>query len=222
MKSKRIVNGMESKSIRIIVAATVLLAGSAFAQEKQRSGVYKWTAPDGTIHFSKTLPPEVREMAHEKIGKSGGVIEKVGRALTEEELIQLAKDEALAEEERQKILDQMKKDHALLTSYPSEEALEDKLNYNLERTEGMIVIAQKSITTQLKGLSQEVSRAANIQRAGIVVDDKTRQNIAVMQVAIQQREKEILDLRASQAAMVKRHEFDKKRYNQLKANNESD
>ena len=98
----------------------------------------------------------------------------------------------------------------------SEQALEDRLNYNLERTNGMILIAQKTMSTQMQSLSNEVSRAANIQRVGANIDTTTADKIAKMQFALQEREQEIASISKSQNELRKRYDFDLIRYRQIK------
>jgi len=105
-----------------LVLALCLMQAPVWAQQNSgQSTVYKWVDENGELHYGQTLPPEYKDLAHERLSNSGTVVDRTDRTLTPEERKALRDQEAvtrrlLAERDARE-----KKDRLLLAAYRSEQ-----------------------------------------------------------------------------------------------------
>ena len=59
---------------------SLLLCSLAFAQP-----VYRWVDDEGETHYGHSVPPEFKDRGYERLGPDGQVLQRVERALTDEE-----------------------------------------------------------------------------------------------------------------------------------------
>lgn len=168
--------------VRILTVAVLAILMTPVAA--QGSKLYKWTDKDGNIHYSDSIPPEAKEYARERLSDQGVSVERVGRAMTPEELAAIraaekAEADRAAEAERQR-----KADEALLNSYASEEDLTRAYNQRMDLLAQTIDARRIEINSREQSLGKLVAQAAEMERAGRPVSDALKQMISSERVEI--------------------------------------
>jgi len=209
---------MGSRTIPVIC---ILLAGllvSALAVAQQRGRYYRWIDNDGEIHYGRTLPPEYKDLPYQKLNEAGVVVDSVRGALTDEELAAMAAEEIRAAEEQKLAEIRDRQNRALMVKYPTMQAMEDSLAFNLERVGSDIMIAQSMFNAQVENLVKEVSRAAELQRVGRPIQPSLHASITDMRAEIATRQVKVDELRVSRESVKNNYEREKSRYLSIKAN----
>jgi hypothetical protein len=201
----------KSKSMICLLLAGLLFSTLVMAQ--QRGGrVYRWLDNEGQVHYGRTLPPEYADLPYQKLNEAGIVVDSVAAALTDEQLAELATTE-LREAEAQKLQEiRDRQNRALIVKYPTIQAMEDSLAFNLERVGSDILIAQAMFDSQVKNLAKEVRNAADLQRAGRPVHEGLQTTIAEMRAGISNHQGKVDTLQVSREAVKNKYEQEKTRY----------
>jgi hypothetical protein len=186
----------------------LLLSLASVAEAKP---LYRYRNAEGIVVVDYQVPSDSVGRGYEVLNDKGIVIEVVPRALTAEEL--KAKDaekkreqEARAEEERLR-----KWDESLMLHYSTIADIEDAKRRGL----GELQIRLSILKSNRYSLKQEVenyqAQAADTERAGESVDverlrtiEGLQESIAVTELDIKQREKEIRALEAAYQADIER------------------
>jgi hypothetical protein len=186
----------------------LLLSLASVAEAKP---LYRYRNAEGIVVVDYHVPSDSVGRGYEVLNDKGIVIEVVPRALTAEEL--KAKDaekrreqEARAEEERLR-----KWDESLMLHYSTIADIEDAKRRGL----GELQIRLSILKSNRYSLKQEVenyqAQAADTERAGESVDverlrtiEGLQESIAVTELDIKQREKEIRALEAAYQADIER------------------
>jgi len=101
--------------IGILFACLVLLLGlsaTAFAQ------AYSWVDDEGNVHYGDSIPPEYADQEQRTL-RGGVEVDRVDRALTEEEREELRHQEELAREAERAAEMQAERDRRLMSLYGS-------------------------------------------------------------------------------------------------------
>ena len=199
-----------------LLLAGLLLSGVVMAQ--QRGRVYRWLDNEGQIHYGRTLPPEYADLPYQKLNEAGIVVDSVAGALTDEQIAELAATE-IREAEEQKLQEiRDRQNRALIAKYPTIEAMDDSLAFNLERVGNDILIAQAVFDSQIEGLVKEVRNAANLQRAGRPVHEQLHIKVAEMRANISDHQGNVDTLQVSRESVKNKYEQEKARYLGIKRN----
>lgn len=177
---------------RIFLTILLLLPGLACAQD-----VYRWVDENGEVHHGNMVPPEYRNFGWERIGPNGVVIERIERAMTQEERDALRREherlaELEAERERQETRDRM-----LLSAYRSEQDLLDEMERQVAGLDTQRATIQSSLDLATGRFESQVRRAAQIVREGGNVPAELSENI-------EEARAEIASLRDNLAGMAER------------------
>ena len=199
----------------------MLLAGlllSTLVMAQQRGRVYRWIDNEGQIHYGRTLPPQYADLPYQKLNEAGIVVDSVAGALTDEQIAELAATE-IREAEEQKLQEiRDRQNRALIVKYPTIQAMEDSLAFNLERVGSDILIAQAMFDSQVENLVKEVRNAANLQRAGRPVHEQLQTKVAEMRANISDHQGNVDRLQVSRESVKNKHEQEKARYLGIKRN----
>lgn len=131
-----------------LVGAMLCMAGAAWGQAAPVGGIYTCIDAQGRKLTSDRPIPACMDREQSVLGASGTVVQKVGPNLTAAERAQKeAKDKAELEE-RNKQLDERRRDRALLVRYPNKEV------HDKERAEALaqVAAATQSANTRLTDL----------------------------------------------------------------------
>lgn len=184
-----------------------LLSAPVLAQK-----LYRWVDAEGKVHYTDTLPPEAVNQARDEINSSGVTVNRVERALTEEE--RAAKRIADAEAERQANLkaEQDKMDAALMGSYATEADLARAYRERFDLLDQSLEAARVGIRSQEKSLEDQLAHAASLERGGKPVPATVQSSIAAARKQVEdqreylrRRETELQNLQAEYDRILQRY-----------------
>ena len=173
--------------ITFLLAAGVFLASNAGAAE-----VFRWVDENGEVHYSESLPPNFKDQGHDVLNERGIVTDE-DLSLTPPPPVEVP-DEEQAQElprdssgmKRPKALYseaemQRRMDNFLMLRYDSEQEITDAMNVEIKQLEydrRLLTTTRASIQDAYRG---QIKQAANRQRAGQQVDEKTALEIHQLQ-----------------------------------------
>jgi hypothetical protein len=204
-----------------------LLAGPAAAAQ-----VYRWVDENGEVHYSESLPPDYKDQGHDVLSGDGRVIDENVK-LTPQAAPLEKKSEAdkLVEEQQELPRDssglprpkplyskeetQRRMDNFLMLRYDSEQEILDamsveikQLNYDRRLLEG----SRASFNEAYRG---QVRLAAERQRAGLEVEDKTAREIRDLRTALAKNDRSLQGLQVRENNIREDFEKQLERYRYL-------
>lgn len=176
-------------SSRLLVSALMVATlGLSSAWAQNQSTVYKWVDENGELHYGQSLPPEYKDLAHEKLNNSGTVVDRTDRTLTPEERKALRDQEAITRRLQAEQDARDKKDRLLLAAYRSEEDILQVMSGELEVLEEQKEVIGASVRDQRKSLRDLVAQAADFERIGQPIPVEVTTPISsIQQVIVRQR-----------------------------------
>jgi len=179
--------------------------------------MYKWVDDNGTTHYGETIPPEYANKDRSQLDK-GRVTKKV-EILTPEErrTEEAAKKEVDAKKRADEglILEQKRRDKALVNTYSNEKEIDLARSRNLQQVDARI----NSIGSQLKMANDNLlalqKEADGLVKAGKKVQPSLQEDIQETQARISKLQQDLDKSNAEKAAMDARYDADKARYKEL-------
>jgi Domain of unknown function (DUF4124) len=207
------------RAIRLWVA-TVALAAACGANAQSGPGQhnrYKWRDAQGNLHFDDVLPPEAQQIGYDIVNPQGLVIKHVDRLKTAEEMQadQAAADKAA--KQKRAADDQARTDEQTLAAYPNEEELVGAQHAQLDMIDQNIHATEISLQSQEKSLTEMLSHAADLDRAGKPVPDTLKLQIDALRVNIEKQKGYITTKQQEKADAAKRFEVDLAHYREVQA-----
>ena len=195
-----------------VLAGALALAGAAEAQK-----LYRWVDKDGKVHYSDHVPPEAVDQARDELNDQGMKVGEVERALTPEEIA--ARDERLRREAEEAAVaaEQAKRDHVLLSSYDSEEALDLAYRERFDLLEQSLATARMGIESQEKSLADLLAHAASLERAGRAVPKGIASSIAMARRQVDEQRQYMERREQEKQALEAEYEQTRTRYRSLRA-----
>ncbi|MBT8048419.1 MAG: DUF4124 domain-containing protein [Xanthomonadales bacterium] len=191
-------------------ATAILLAGPLSAAE-----VYRWVDEKGEVHYSETLPPDFEDKGHDVLNRSGIVVDEDMKLTPEpppppskEDRQELPRDKSglprpkalYSEAELQRRMDNF-----LMLRYESEQEIIDAMNVEIKQLaydRRLLETTRNSMQDSYRG---EIRQAANRQRSGETVDQKTFNEIDKLRSGLASNESELNSLIAREQSI--RDEF---------------
>ena len=166
---------MSRKPLFLALAAAILVAGIASAQEKGPK-LYRWVDKQGKVHYDQALPPEAVDQARREFSaKTGTAVGSVDRALTPEERAQLEAAATAAAEAAVAANEQKRLEDIMMASYLTEQDMRraygeriSLLTMTIESTD----ISIKSLRENLATVLQQASDTELDNRR--VLDDRVQ------------------------------------------------
>ena len=201
---------MRARSLFPILLAS-LLCSAALAK------TYKWVDEQGVTHYGDTIPPQYKDRTTYELNKRGVVIKKTDPTLTSEQ--RRAKEEDLARQaaEEQKIIEQRRKDIALMNTYSSEKEIELKRDRDLKVVEALLANAQSSLKT-IQAQLDEYGKAADAAR-GKAAPPHLASDIAAAEAEKQRIDSYIAGKRQEMEAIRAKYGGYKKRFAEARKGN---
>ena len=210
----------EHRTLRVLLAAGLVLPALAFAQGKKDDAakkLYCWSE-NGQRKCADSLPPEAMAAAREEISMNCGMrTGEVQRAMTDSERAAQAEEEAKRKTEALAAETRRRTDQAMLTSFQSEDELRRVFAERINLVDNSINTARYNVTSLREGLDTLLRSAGERELAEKPVPDKLASDIRV-------RHAQLLYHSALQASFERqRAELDVEiddilqRYRQLKA-----
>lgn len=155
-----------------ILAGTLALALIASNTHGQSPQLYRWVDENGTIHYSQSPPPNLRE-AHERLDRSGRR-ERIDRALTDDER---AEKRAAEAEAREMEALKRRERHRLSRTYNNPDDVLRARDERLSGLESSLETTRNTLTLQRRQLRQVVHSAGNRERRGVQPSEREVANI---------------------------------------------
>jgi chromosome segregation ATPase len=142
--------------MRILLVAMLMacLVAPAWAAKP----MYKWVDDKGKVHYGDTIPPEYAKQGNEEMSRSGRVIKETPPAATPEQIKAKQEAEQRARELKEALLEQKRRDKALLATYNSLDELDLAEKRNIEQIDLQIKsneLSIKSVSERQDGLKKQ-------------------------------------------------------------------
>ena len=165
--------------------------------------LYRWVDKEGNVHYTDTLPPEAMQSARDELNSQGMTVNRVDRALTEDERQRKAEEAARSAEEAARKAEQDKMDSVLTSSYATEGDLERAYKERFDLLDQSVEAAKVGIASQEKSLTDLLAHAARLEREGKPVPttvngsiSAARKQVAEQRAYLEMRETERNSLQA--------------------------
>lgn len=163
---------MRASLLIVSTLCVSLLSAPAVAQK-----LYRWVDAEGKVHYTDSLPPEAVNQARDELNRSGMAVNRVDRALTEEERVAMEAEEAEARREAELKAERDKMDAVLLGSYATEADLERAYRERFDLLDQSLEAARVGIRSQEKSLNDLLAHAAGLERSGKPVPSSVQSSI---------------------------------------------
>ncbi|MEZ5464181.1 MAG: DUF4124 domain-containing protein [Lysobacteraceae bacterium] len=202
-------------NITIAIAAGTLLLAIANPAAAQK--LYRWTDKDGKVHYSDQVPPEAVENARSELNKQGVAVKQVDRALTTEERAERDAAAAAAAEQARIDAEKARQEDMLLTSYPTEEALERSYRERFDLLDQSISSTRTGVQSQQKSLNDLLEHAASLERAGKPVPATINQSIELARRQLDEQSSYLAQREKEREALTGEHASAILNYREVKA-----
>jgi len=174
--------------------------------------LYKWVDNNGNISFSDKVPPKYSRKEHSQLNESGRVIVVKDAAKTPKQIELLKKINAL-QHVQQKLLDeQLAHDSALLKTFQSAADIDTLAASKSDMVKSHIAIASGQSDTLKKQLLLHQKVAADFERKGKKIPQKTLDNIESSQTQFDKNQREISSFELQEIQLGEQLIKDKERF----------
>jgi hypothetical protein len=149
-----------------LIWTLALLSLTLASAAAEAAKLYRWTDADGNVHYSDKIPVEASGQGRTELNKRGLEIDQVAPAKTKEEFEKERALELLRKEQEALILEQKKKDRALLRSYRSEGDIVMARDGKLAAIDTSKKVIESNIRLTKTRLDDMQRRAAVLERQG--------------------------------------------------------
>jgi len=178
---------LEHRLLVALMACLVALAQPAVADKKKPleefippGAMYRYTTPEGRLVIRSTLPKEAIYIGYDIVDANGQLLKTVEKALPEEERLKLREKQRAVE-----------RDQNLVKLYPTPDDAARARDRQISAINLKITYAQNSISQLNTKLNDEVSSAANYEKAGNEIPENTRKSIDLISRQIRDEEAKI-------------------------------
>ncbi len=216
MESNLYISPLSGRKIVVILVAMIIsLSATSLAAD-----TYRWKDKDGKVHYGEAVPAEYADQPYDILNKSGQVIEHVeDTTIPLEEIaekkIKKKRAPLISEETRQ-----LQSDRLLVIRYASEEEILTAMELELAQLGYDTKVINQSYESTTTAIRAEIRQAADQQRAGQQVSQKTQQDIIQLYARQAQDEKRRSVLANREARIRARFQADIDRYRYVTGKNE--
>ena len=217
---------MESKlrtSLLVMALATVVAGGALTCRTAEAAKVYRWVDENGEVHYSETLPPDIRDRKHDVLNERGIVLERdetlappppeekeLEKKKAEEEGRELPRDKSGLPRPKPLYSEaetQQRKDNLLLLRYDSEQEIVDAMDVEIKQLNYDRRLMEGSRTSMQTAYREQIRQAADMQRSGQPVDGETVKQIRDLKAGLARNQAALNGLQAREEGI--RADFDK-------------
>lgn len=202
---------MKKNSLLLLTTLFFIFSNSANAGK-----LYKWVDENGKISFSDKIPPEESKRKREELNEKGRTVAVQDAAKTPAEIQQLKKINNLQKTQEELLQRQLAKDAALLKTFRTEEDIDTLAKSKIEMIDSHIAIANNQSKTLRKQLILHQKDAANFERAGKAIPDKSLTNIKLAEEQFHKKQQEITEFESQKTQLSQQLSNDKQRFNTVK------
>ncbi len=187
-----------------------------FTANQALATTYRWVDTEGKVHYGDVMPVKQSGRGHQELDKQGRVVKDMPRTLlTPEERRRNAEEASAREDHSRRVVEQQRRDHALLSTY----ADENEIDLARDRALELENLALKGLQSRLDSGAAKLSlangqlarfRAARVTEPANILQmrDEAQAELAQIGEAMRQREKTMNDL-------TQRFAADKVRFQEL-------
>ncbi len=179
------------------------------------AATYKWVDEKGVTHYGDSVPPQYNNQGNTELNKKGIPVKKTWPVLTPEQMQVQEQELTRKKEEDKKLLDQNRKDSALLNTYTNEQEIDLARDRNLQRWEQIISsteVRKKSAKTRLDTYQLQAAGFAKNKKP---VPADLLKDIEAAKKSLQELEDTIAKSWHEREAVRIRFDSDKQRFQQL-------
>ncbi|MEI6413868.1 MAG: DUF4124 domain-containing protein [Pseudomonadota bacterium] len=150
----------------ILIPALVLGCGNGSAVAAK---LYKWVDNDGKTHYTDKIPDSATGLGRSEFGDLGMKTHEVGRARTDQEILQDQQEKKLREAKLHLIEEEKARNDILLRTYQSEDDITLSRDGQLKAIDVHIKVAHSNVSRLKDKLANLLSQAADQERTGQTV-----------------------------------------------------
>ncbi|MHB8447392.1 MAG: DUF4124 domain-containing protein [Rudaea sp.] len=148
---------------------------------------YRWKDAQGVVHFDDVLSDAAIHAGYDVVGGSGMLIRRVAPPMTNAELKADEKARAKKKAADKAAAEQARDDAQMLAAYPTEQDLSEAHNAQLAMIDQYIQSTQISLQSQERSLTDMLSHAADLERAGKPIPAALSQQIESLRANIEKQ-----------------------------------
>lgn len=206
---------------RTILPAALLALGIVMAANAADTTTptlhYRWKDAAGVVHFSDTIPASALAGGYEIVNNEGRVVRRIGRELTPAERRAAEAEAAQQAAARRAAQQQHLEDMQLLAAYPTDKALAQSQQGQLQQINADITSLQSNLRSQENSLTELLSQAANLQHAHKPIPPGISKRIASQRATVNDERKALVQRRADLVNTQTRFAAQLQRYRVLRA-----
>lgn len=192
----------------LLLAWLLVAAAPALVQAEE---FFRYKNEQGVLVIGNTIPPEFVAKGYSIVNEHGMVLRVVEPEPTEADL----KSRAAARKKREEQERIRKQDELLVSRYSSVEDIVASQNRVLDEIDVRLSILRGNLRTLKSQIEKQRERAANIERAGRNVPASIAENIATMQLEVDDTRASIKQRKAEKDLVVTQFEADIARFKLL-------
>lgn len=196
--------------LKLLVA---LIAGLVFSLPAAAK-LYKWVDDKGTTHYGETIPPEYANKDRAELNKAGRVVNNK-EILSPEERLAKEREEIKKRENAAAVLEQKRRDKALVNTYSNVNEIDLARNRNLQQVEGRINTASAQLKMANDNLLAFQKEADALIKANKKVHPTLQEDLKESQARLSRLQQELEKYKSEKAAVEARYDADKARYKEL-------
>ncbi|MEH6502338.1 MAG: DUF4124 domain-containing protein [Cycloclasticus sp.] len=192
-----------------LILAIVALTVSNFAYAGK---LYRWVDENGKISFSDKVPPKESKRERDELDEKGRVIATKDAAKTPEQIQQLKRINDLQATKAKLLKAQLAQDSALLKTFQTKADIETLAKSKFDMIDSHITIAMGQSATLKNQLISQQQAAANFERRGKQIPEKTVSNIQSAKGQFDKNQNEIVNFKLQKKALEEQLSKDKLRF----------
>lgn len=161
-------------------------AANALALDKTHQR-YRWKDTQGVVHYDDVLSDAAIHLGYDIVSSGGMVIRHVAPPRTAKELKADEKARSQKEAVDKAAAEQARDDAQMLAAYPTEQDFSDAHSAQLAMIDQYIQSTRISLQSQEKGLTDMLSHAADLERAGKPIPATLSQQIESLRSNIEKQ-----------------------------------
>lgn len=202
----------------------LLLLGSTAVASAADGKLYRWVDENGIVHYGDSVPAEYAKTERNIVNRYGITVDTLPAERTEEQLVEDARLEALAEAERRRADELDQRDSVLLSTYLTVDEIEALRNRRKELLDGQIRVTEvylANLRNKLQKLQTDASKFQpyNSDPNAPPIHDWLAKELSNTLNSILVYEKTLGDTRVQQSEIVVKFEKDIDRFKHLKGLN---
>lgn len=192
--------------VKILGVTLALCAAFSTAAEAK---LYKWVDDKGETHYGEVVPPEYANKDKVQFNEKGREVKK------KETPAEADSGNKGTESEKAAVIDQRRKDKALINTYSSEKEIDLARDRNLQQVEARINSIQLLIKSAQESLDSYRKEADGVSKTGKKLHDSLQSDIVEAENKLAKLKQDLANAKEKEASVRASYEADKARYREL-------